>query len=84
MFYVSNHPDHQRPHRTLREPGKTILEVATQAGIFIPTLCLLPLVKPEEGCRICVVEVQGAQTDCLLRHPGHEGMVVRDRFGDRS
>ncbi len=60
------------------EPGKTILEIATQAGIFIPTLCLHPLVKPEEGCRICVVEVRGADrlmASCAT--PAHEGMVVQ-------
>ena len=60
------------------EPGKTILEIATQAGILIPTLCLHPLVKPEEGCRICVVEVRGADrlmASCAT--PAHEGMVVQ-------
>ncbi len=60
------------------ESGKTILEIATQAGIFIPTLCLHPLVRPEEGCRICVVEVRGADrlmASCAT--PAHEGMVVQ-------
>ena len=67
------------------ESGKTILEIATQAGIFIPTLCHHPLVKPEEGCRICVVEVRGADrlmASCAT--PAHEGMVVQTDSVDRS
>ncbi len=60
------------------ESGKTILEAATQAGIFIPTLCHHPLVKPEEGCRICVVEVRGAdRLTASCAAPAIEGMVVQ-------
>jgi formate dehydrogenase alpha subunit len=39
------------------EPGKTILEVAQENGIFIPYLCYHPALKPIGSCRICVVEV---------------------------
>ncbi len=38
------------------ESGNSILQAATEEGIFIPTLCQHPLLKPEEACRICVVE----------------------------
>ncbi|MBI5582504.1 MAG: FAD-dependent oxidoreductase [Deltaproteobacteria bacterium] len=58
--------------------GKTILEAANQAGIFIPTLCQHPLLKAEEACRICVVEVKGADklmASCAT--PVREGMVVK-------
>ena len=40
------------------EPGKTILEVAKENGIFIPYLCYHPALKPIGSCRICVVEVK--------------------------
>uniref|UniRef100_A0A7V6A2D5 4Fe-4S dicluster domain-containing protein n=1 Tax=Desulfobacca acetoxidans TaxID=60893 RepID=A0A7V6A2D5_9BACT len=40
------------------EPGKTILEVAKENGIFIPYLCYHPALKPIGSCCICVVEVK--------------------------
>jgi formate dehydrogenase major subunit len=43
------------------ESGRTILQAAAEAGIFIPTLCHSPLLKPEEACRICVVQVEGEE-----------------------
>ena len=39
----------------------TILEAARSAGIEIPTLCYLRDVNEIGACRICVVEVKGAQ-----------------------
>jgi formate dehydrogenase major subunit len=41
------------------DTGATILEVARQNGIHIPTLCYSELLKPLESCRICVVKVDG-------------------------
>ena len=38
--------------------GKTILEVARENGIFIPTLCHHPAIKPIGSCRLCVVEIK--------------------------
>jgi len=40
------------------EPGKTILNVAKENGIFIPYLCYHPALKPIGSCRICVVDVK--------------------------
>lgn len=60
------------------EAGNTILQAAGEAGIFIPTLCHHPLLKPEEACRICVVEVEGEEklvASCAA--PVKEGMVVQ-------
>ncbi len=37
-------------------PGMTILEVAQEAGIKIPTLCEHPNLEPVGACRICMVE----------------------------
>ena len=42
------------------EPGQTILEVARENQIEIPTLCYLAGATPTGQCRICVVEVEGA------------------------
>ena len=44
------------------EPGETILAVARRHHIDIPTLCHLKGAGPTGACRICVVEVAGAQT----------------------
>ncbi|NPA50109.1 MAG: 2Fe-2S iron-sulfur cluster binding domain-containing protein [Epsilonproteobacteria bacterium] len=38
---------------------KTILEVARENGIYIPTMCYLTKVEPIASCRMCVVEVEG-------------------------
>ena len=43
------------------EPGATILEVAQRLGIHIPTLCHEPRLRPSAVCRICLVEVEGAE-----------------------
>jgi len=40
------------------EAGMTILEVAQQEGIYIPTLCHHEKLEPYGGCRICIVEVE--------------------------
>ena len=58
--------------------GTTVLRAAEQAGIDIPTLCDHPELTPYGGCRLCVVEVEGAkalQPSCTL--PVSENMVVR-------
>ncbi len=39
--------------------GSTILEAATKAGIWIPTLCYYPKISPSDSCRMCVVEIEG-------------------------
>jgi len=59
-------------------PGKTVLEAAQLAGITIPTLCYHKDLSPYGGCRLCMVEVQGARlpmASCTL--PASEGMVVQ-------
>ena len=39
--------------------GKTILQVARENGIYIPTMCYLTKVEPIASCRMCVVKVEG-------------------------
>ncbi len=38
---------------------ETILEIARENGIFIPTLCEIEGLSPHGGCRLCLVEVKG-------------------------
>ena len=37
-------------------PGTTILDLAKQVGVEIPTLCHHPLLKSAGACRVCLVE----------------------------
>jgi NADP-reducing hydrogenase subunit HndD len=57
--------------------GATILEVAKQNNILIPTMCYLEGVHTIGSCRICVVEQEGSknlQASCIT--PVTEGMVL--------
>ncbi len=59
-------------------PGKTILEVARENGIHIPTLCYLKDYTGTGACRVCQVEVEGMRNlaaACVF--PVTEGMVVK-------
>jgi len=57
--------------------GKTILEVAQQNGIDIPTFCYLEDLVPTGACRICVVEVEGSRLLVGSCHtPISPGMVI--------
>lgn len=59
------------------EPGMTVLEAALAAGIFVPTLCYDPNLKPYGACRLCIVEVEGMRglpASCSLA--AADGMVV--------
>jgi len=58
--------------------GMTILELAQENGIDIPTLCYIPGLTPTGACRVCVVEVEGSRTLVGSCHtPITEGMVVQ-------
>ena len=62
------------------QEGTTVLEAAEQAGVFVPTLCHHPQLTPYGGCRLCMVEVEGARTlqpSCTM--PASEGMVVNTK-----
>jgi len=61
----------------LVNPGITILDVARQKDIHIPTLCHHPALSERGGCRTCVVEVDGAprlSASCVT--PVRDGMEV--------
>ncbi|MEN6640989.1 MAG: NADH-dependent [FeFe] hydrogenase, group A6 [Armatimonadia bacterium] len=59
-------------------PGMTVLQVAQQAGMKIPTLCYHPDLQAQGACRVCLVEIEGErvlQPSCTF--PVREGMSVQ-------
>ena len=62
------------------QEGTTVLEAAGEAGVYVPTLCHHPQLTPYGGCRLCMVDVEGARTlqpSCTL--PATDGMVVNTK-----
>ncbi|MBI4187824.1 MAG: (2Fe-2S)-binding protein [Chloroflexi bacterium] len=58
--------------------GMSILEVAKENGIDIPTLCYIAELSPTGACRICVVEVEGSRALVAACHtPIAKGMVIQ-------
>jgi formate dehydrogenase major subunit len=61
----------------LVKPELTILQAVQQNGIRIPTLCHHPALSDRGGCRMCVVQVDGAPrlvASCVT--PVRDGMEV--------
>jgi bidirectional [NiFe] hydrogenase diaphorase subunit len=59
---------------------QTILDVAREHGIEIPTLCHLPALGEVGACRLCLVEIAGSpklQPACMT--PAAEGLEVTTR-----
>ncbi len=59
------------------DPRQTIMEVAKENGIEIPSLCYHPDLSVKANCRMCVVEIKGVklpQTACST--PVVDGMEV--------
>src|SRR4030067_202999 len=62
------------------EQGKTLLEIARENGIDIPTICFHEATTANALCRICVVEVEGQrvlQPACIVK--AGAGMKVQTR-----
>jgi formate dehydrogenase alpha subunit len=64
--------------------GQTILEAARTSGIYIPSLCYYPGLKPlpklipDEACQLCVVEANGnIVLSCVI--PISDRMVVKTK-----
>jgi NADH dehydrogenase/NADH:ubiquinone oxidoreductase subunit G len=60
--------------------GSTVLQVAMENGIYIPTLCYHPMVESYGACRVCLVEAEHegrkrVVVSCL--YPVREGLSVR-------
>ena len=63
-------------------PGETVYEIAERHRREIPTLCYDPRLDPFGGCRLCIVEVEGARNpvaSCTTKATA--GMKVRTRGG---
>lgn len=59
------------------EKGQFIVDAARDNGIYIPTLCNIPGIKPRGSCRICTVMVNGRpMTACTT--PIAEGMEIEN------
>lgn len=61
-------------------PDQTIYEVAKENSIYIPTLCYHARLSLLRSCRICLVDVEGAEmpmASCAT--PVVDGMVVQTR-----
>jgi NADH-quinone oxidoreductase subunit G len=65
------------------EYGKTILQVARENGIYIPTMCYLSKVEPIASCRMCVVEVEGVDGMILsCQEKAVDGAVINTNTKD--
>ncbi len=63
--------------------GATLLEVCKAEGVYISSLCYIDGLPPYAGCRMCLVEVEGArglQLSCTTKIT--DGMVVRTTTDD--
>ena len=59
------------------QEGMTVLEAATAANIYIPTLCYDPDLEPHGACRLCVVDIaRDGRLFPACRTPAEEGMIV--------
>ena len=62
------------------QEGETLYEVASRHGDKVPTLCYDKRLEPLGACRLCVVEVEGANgplASCTT--PARAGMVLVSR-----
>ena len=57
------HPHHRRPE-VAGADGQTVLEVAREHAIDIPTLCHLDGLSDVGACRLCLVEVRDTSSCC--------------------
>jgi formate dehydrogenase beta subunit len=67
-------------HDVEAQKGKSVLEAALDAGIYIPHLCHHPDLPPIGACRLCIVEVEGIEglpPSCVT--PAENGMIVRTK-----
>jgi len=66
--------------KTEAKEGATILDVARQEMIYIPTLCHHDSMKPYGGCRLCAVEIGENSNSRIVsscQYIVEDGLVVR-------
>ena len=67
-------------HELHAEEGQTVLEVARENGIEIPTLCHHPLLEPHGACRLCTVEIvrhRRSRLETACTYPAWDGIEVK-------
>ena len=57
--------------------GQTILQAATDAGVYIPHLCYHKDLTPGGHCRVCTVRVNGKPSNACSMEAG-DGMVIEN------
>ena len=63
----------------LTERGKSIIDVAKENGIYIPSLCHVEGIKPAGSCRVCNVQINGRNmTACST--PAADGMNIESNI----
>ena len=70
----------------LARDGQTILDVARENAIRIPTLCYTQALKPLGACRMCVVEVAGTPTPvtaCTAKAADGMAITTKSAFLER-
>ncbi|QWF71045.1 (2Fe-2S)-binding protein [Methylomonas paludis] len=57
------------------QPGQTIMEAASAAGVYIPHLCHKSGYSPHGSCKLCTVQVNGRNCSACT-FPAQEGQTV--------
>lgn len=67
------------------EEGKSVLDAALDAGIYIPHICSHPDLEPQGGCKLCVVEIDGGApvTSCTTGAADGMHVVTKSEALDR-
>ena len=61
----------------IAKASETIIQAATRAGVYIPSLCYYDGIKPTGACRICTVNVNGRPvTACTTKVA--DGMIIEN------
>ena len=59
------------------DPGDTLMNAASKAGVYIPHLCHHNDLSPHGSCRVCIVKVDGRiKASCIT--PAENGMDVKN------
>lgn len=62
------------------ESGRSIMDIAKESGVYIPTLCHHDAVKPYGACRLCLVEIStGRRTRIVASciYPVQEDIIIK-------
>ena len=63
--------------------GQTILEIARENNIYIPTMCYLTKTLPIASCRMCIVDVEGVDGAILsCQEKATDGAVINTQNAD--